>query len=110
MDGSCNVFLQIAHESNEVDHDHTATAFHFLTSIFLLVVGVVVVVVAVAVVVGATALSVSMASSETISILSVVLLCAFFEVSFLGHNNKHPFQNLGFYINPKFFFDSSERD
>ena len=68
------MFLQIAHESNEVDHDHTATAFHFLTSIFLLVVvdGVV------AVVVGATALSVSMASSETISILSVVLLCAFF--------------------------------
>lgn len=83
MDGSCNVFLQIAHESNEVDHDHTATAFHFLTSIFLLVVGVVVVA-AVAVVVGATALSVSMASSETISILSVVLLCAFFEVSFLS--------------------------
>jgi len=36
IDGSCNVFLQIAHESNEVDHDHTATAFHFFTSIFLL--------------------------------------------------------------------------
>ena len=60
MDGSCNVFLQIAHESNEVDHDHTATAFHFLTSIFLFVDGVVVVVVGAA----------SMASSETIVISS----------------------------------------
>ena len=104
MDGSCNVFLQIAHESNEVDHDHTATAFHFLTSIFLLVVvdGVV------AVVVGATALSVSMASSETISILSIVLLCAFFEVSFLSRTQQQTtFQNLGFYKNPKqLFFDT----
>ena len=35
IDGSCNVFLQIAHESNDVDHDQTATAFHFFTSIFL---------------------------------------------------------------------------
>jgi len=68
MDGSCNVFLQIAHESNEVDHDHTATAFHFLTSIFLFVDGGVVVAAAavVVVVVGAA----SMASSETIVISS----------------------------------------
>ena len=35
IDGSCNVFLQIAHESKDVDHDQTATAFHFFTSIFL---------------------------------------------------------------------------
>ena len=35
IDGSCNVFLHIAHESNDVDHDQTATAFHFFTSIFL---------------------------------------------------------------------------
>ena len=66
MDGSCNVFLQIAHESNEVDHDHTATAFHFLTSIFLFVDGVVVAAADVVVVVGAA----SMASSETIVISS----------------------------------------
>ena len=35
IDGSCNVFLHIAHRSNDVDHDQTATAFHFFTSIFL---------------------------------------------------------------------------
>mmetsp|Transcript_9594 Transcript_9594/g.40198 ORF Transcript_9594/g.40198 Transcript_9594/m.40198 type:complete len:314 (+) Transcript_9594:222-1163(+) len=32
MDGSCRELRQIAHVSVQMDHDHTATAFHFFTS------------------------------------------------------------------------------
>jgi len=98
MDGSCNVFLQIAHESNEVDHDHTATAFHFLTSIFLFVDGVVVVAaVVVVVVVGAA----SMASSETIVISSssARFFSSLFEASCVSVS-RTTFQNLGFQDKP----------
>eukprot|EP00740_Mantoniella_antarctica_P014078 CAMPEP_0181367412 /NCGR_PEP_ID=MMETSP1106-20121128/11379_1 /TAXON_ID=81844 /ORGANISM="Mantoniella antarctica, Strain SL-175" /LENGTH=70 /DNA_ID=CAMNT_0023483137 /DNA_START=407 /DNA_END=619 /DNA_ORIENTATION=- len=32
MLGSCKLLRQMAHVSVQMDHDHTATAFHFFTS------------------------------------------------------------------------------